>query len=77
MDKAQFSPSPTGSRGIRVWTNLSTNGYGEELGTHGISPLSTPGYIDRLYDLAAQVNRPVILYVEVHFLSLVVALGGV
>ncbi|CZR42748.1 uncharacterized protein FPRO_10051 [Fusarium proliferatum ET1] len=37
------------------------NRFGEEMGTHGISPLSTPGYIDRLYDLAAQANRPVIL----------------
>ncbi|KAG4274719.1 hypothetical protein FPRO04_09083 [Fusarium proliferatum] len=61
MDKEQFSPSLTGSQSVRTWTNLSTNGYGEELGTHGMSPLSTPGYIDRLYDLAAQANRPVIL----------------
>ncbi|CVK91477.1 uncharacterized protein FMAN_09571 [Fusarium mangiferae] len=61
MDKAQFSPSLTGSQSVRTWTNLSTNGYGEELGTHGMSPLSTPGYIDRLYDMAAQANRPVIL----------------
>ncbi|KAF5560724.1 homeobox transcription factor [Fusarium phyllophilum] len=37
------------------------NAYEEVLGTHGMSPLSTPGYIDRLYDLAAQANRPVIL----------------
>ncbi|KAF5652427.1 homeobox transcription factor [Fusarium sp. NRRL 25303] len=37
------------------------NGFGEELEAHGMSPLSTPGYIDRLYDLAAQANRPVIL----------------
>lgn len=53
------------------------NGFGEEIGTHGMSPLGTPGYIDRLYDLAAQVNRPVILYVEVNFLSILVALEGV
>lgn len=81
MDEAQFFPSPTGSRGVRVWTNLSDpekpSGYGEVPGTHSMSPLSTPRYIDRLYDLAAQANRPVILYVEVNFLSLVVASGGV
>ncbi|VZH95771.1 unnamed protein product [Fusarium fujikuroi] len=61
MDKEQFSPPLTGSQSVRAWTNLRTNGYGEELGTHGMGPLSTPGYIDRLYDLAAQANRPVIL----------------
>ncbi|KAF5667671.1 homeobox transcription factor [Fusarium denticulatum] len=37
------------------------NGYGEVLGPHDMSPLSTPGYIDRLYDLAVETNRPVIL----------------
>lgn len=44
------------------------------MGTHGMSPLSTPGYIDRLYDLAAQANRPVILYVEINFITPIVAL---
>ncbi|KAF5645171.1 homeobox transcription factor [Fusarium sp. NRRL 52700] len=65
MEKAPMSPSPTGTRSVRVWTNISDpeipNEYGEVLGTHGMSPLSTPGYIGRLYDLAAQANRPLIL----------------
>ncbi|KAF5586397.1 uncharacterized protein FSUBG_12167 [Fusarium subglutinans] len=64
MDKAQFFVSPTGSRRVRVWTNISnpeiSNGDVEVLGTHGMSPLSTLGYIGRLFDLAAQANRPLI-----------------
>jgi hypothetical protein len=46
------------------------NKYGEVLEAHGMSPLRTPGYVGRLYDLAAQANRPVILCVEVNFLPL-------